>query len=269
MKQIICINWGTRYGPPYINRLYASVVRNITPPFRFVCFCDNSAGIRAEVDCQPLPGLPFILPETKSGIWRKSQLWNAQLADLQGPVLFLDLDVVITANIDPFFTRGQPDDVILARSPTNPFERLGQTSVYRFPVGKLKPLLDEFAQNPAQIAAQYRFEQRYVTRKAPGGVKLWPASWVAHFRRHCRRPFPLNYFYPPKLRRKSKIVIFAGALNPTDAIAGIYDHRRPIHRTPRQHIVAGFKGGGGQENIIHHLRHYILPTPWVAEHWRE
>ena len=32
VKQVICINWGTKYGPDYVNRLYGMVARNITPP---------------------------------------------------------------------------------------------------------------------------------------------------------------------------------------------------------------------------------------------
>lgn len=27
IKQIICINWGTKYGAPYVNRLYAMVAK--------------------------------------------------------------------------------------------------------------------------------------------------------------------------------------------------------------------------------------------------
>jgi hypothetical protein len=33
-KQIVCVKWGTLYGPEYVNRLYAMVKRNITGPFR-------------------------------------------------------------------------------------------------------------------------------------------------------------------------------------------------------------------------------------------
>ncbi|MEM9438423.1 MAG: glycosyl transferase, partial [Pseudomonadota bacterium] len=38
MKQVVCINWGSAYGAPYINRLYRAVAANITPPFRFVAY---------------------------------------------------------------------------------------------------------------------------------------------------------------------------------------------------------------------------------------
>ena len=120
----------------------------------------------------PLPELSFELPITKKGIWPKCRLWSEGLADLTGPVLFLDLDLVVTGNLDAFFSFGDPDDVILARNPSNPLERLGQTSVYRFPVGKLLPLLERFALSPLEIAEEYKYEQRYVTRNAPGGVRF-------------------------------------------------------------------------------------------------
>lgn len=267
-KQIICINWGTKYGPAYINRLYGMVSRNITGEFRFVCFCDDETGIRNEVECKPLPPLDFELPVVKKGIWPKSRLWNEELADLNGPVLFIDLDVVITGNLDAFFEYGNPDDVILAPNPSNPLERLGQTSVYRFPVGKLYPLLQRFAEDPQTIAETYRYEQRYVTRNAPGGIKMWPKSWVRHFRRHCRRIFPLNYFYPPKLEADSKIVIFPGDLLPDDAIVGRYFTSQTEVLSPMEHLKASLSKDK-KETFFNHLRHYILPTAWVSKYWRE
>ena len=268
IKQIICINWGTKYGPRYINRLYGMVARNITPPFRFVCFCDNNEGIRDEVECQPLPGLSFDLPVTQKGIWPKSQLWNEKLGDLSGPVLFLDLDLIVTSSLDSFFEYGDPEDVILAHNPSNPLERLGQTSVYRFPVGKLKPMLDKFAASPQSIAEEYKYEQRFVTQNAPDGIKLWPKPWVSHFRRNCRRTFPLNYFLPPKLGKKARIVIFPGDLHPDDAIEGFYYQDVQIKRTPCEHIMAGIKGDR-KSGLLKHLRHYILPTKWVEKYWQE
>src|SRR5690606_29263559 len=174
VKQVIAINWGTKYGPPFINRLYAMVERNITPPFTFTCFTDDREGIRPEVLCEDLPPLDFDLPVTSKGVWQKSRLWGPRLGTLEGPVLFLDLDLVIVGNIDAFFTVGRPDQVMLARNPVRPLERLGQTSVYRFQVGKLVPLLDKFRADPQGIADAYDYEQRFVTRNAPGGVTFFP-----------------------------------------------------------------------------------------------
>lgn len=266
IKQVICINWGTRYGPPFINRLYGMVARNITPPFTFTCFTDSAAGVRSEVRCEDLPPLDVQMPVRTLGVWPKARLWGPHLADLTGPVLFLDLDMVIVGSLDPFFEFGEPDDVILSRNPAKPLERLGQTSLFRFPVGKLVPLQERFRADPQGVADEYRFEQRFVTRNAPGGVKLFPRGWVRHFRRDCRRPFPLNYFLAPKLPRDARVVIFPGGLHPNHAIEGRYGPGRP--NSAAEHL-RNLSTAEGIRRPLSHLRHFIRPAPWVAENWRE
>lgn len=273
-KNIICINWGTKYGPPYINRLYAMVARNITPPFELVCFTDNSTGIRPEVRCEALPPLDARLPVGTPGIWQKSRLWGPKLADLQGPVLFMDLDLVITGSLNSFFDYGNPDDVVLCRNQLaslgrfGQFERMGQTSVFRFPVGKLFPLQQQFASDPQAIADKYRFEQRFVTANVPGGVKFFPKRWIAHFRQNCSITFPFNFFLPPRLPGNARIVIFPGDLLPTHAIEGRWGTRGLVFETRLRYIAEvlspKFKG-----NRFSNLRHFILPTRWVDDIWRE
>ena len=49
-KIIICMKWGTKFGAGYVNRLYAMAQRNITGPFRLVCFTDITEGLRKEVE---------------------------------------------------------------------------------------------------------------------------------------------------------------------------------------------------------------------------
>ena len=138
-KQIVCINWGTKYGAPYINRLYNMVKANITPPFRFVAFTDTRDGVHPDIDCFDLPEMPGFMPKNTIGQWPKSRLWAPVLGDLEGPFLFVDLDVTITGSLDSFFDFGAPEDVILARNAAKPLQKLGQTSIYRMPVGALAP----------------------------------------------------------------------------------------------------------------------------------
>lgn len=267
VKQVICINWGMRYGPPYINRLYGMVARNITPPFTFTCFTDVREGVRPEVRMFDLPPIGVEMPVGTPGMWPKSRLWGATLGDLEGPVLYLDLDLVVTGSLDDFFTFGDPTRTILTRNQTTPLERLGQTSVFRFQVGALKPLQEEFSADPQGVANTHRYEQRFVTRRAPGGIDFFPRSWVLHFRRNCAYTFPLNYVLQPALPKDTRIVIFAGDVKPHDAIVGTYHSDRP-HRTRLQHIADAFRPGR-KESVIKHIRHYLLPTDWVAKHWRE
>lgn len=267
LKQVICINWGTKYGPRYINRLYGMVARNITPPFTFTCFCDDPAGIRDEVRTEPLPPLDVEMPTGTLGIWPKARLWGPELADLEGPVVFFDLDLVITGNLDGFFEYGDPNGVVLSRNPTKPLERLGQTSLFRFPVGSLVELQNKFRADPQGVADTYRFEQRFVTQNAPGGVELFPAAWVRHFRRQCMRPFPINLFQPPRLPRDTRVVIFPGHLLPDDAIAGRYRKKNP-HKPVAEHLGDALRKPG-LRGKIDHMRHYMKPAPWVADAWRD
>jgi len=266
-RQVICINWGRRYGPPYVNRLYAGVARNITPPFSFTCFTDNAEGMRPEVRCEPLPPLEVAMPTGTKGIWPKARLWSARLGNLEGPVLFMDLDLVVTGSMDAFFEEGSPEDVILARNPNTPFEALGQTSLFRFPVGKLLPLQARFLADPQAVADAYQFEQRYVTREAPGGVRFWPSGWVKHFRGDCARAFPLNFVLPPKRPRGAKVVIFPGGLLPPHAIAGHWGkHYRPMRRA--EHL-RGLFSADRPDPPLRYLRHFLLPSDWVREAWAE
>ena len=266
-RQVVCINWGTKYGAPYVNRLYAMVARHLTPPFSVTCFTDSTEGLNPAIRAEPLPPLDVAMPTGTKGIWPKARLWSARLADLKGPVLFMDLDLVVTGSLDDFFSYGAPDEVILARNPNTPLERLGQTSLFRFPVGKLLPLQEKFLADPQGTADTYQFEQRFVTREAPGGVRFWPDRWVRHFRMHCTRTFPLNFFLPPKLPRDARVVIFPGGILPPHAIAGHWGGRyRPLGAGAH---LRGLFSADRPDPPLRYLRHFLLPSSWVADAWRE
>jgi hypothetical protein len=267
LKQVICINWGTKYGPTYVNRLYAGVARNLTPPFSFTCFTDNADGMRPEVRCEALPPLDVAMPTGTKGIWPKARLWGERLGVLEGPVLFMDLDLVVTGSLDGFFEFGGPEEVILARNPNTPFEKLGQTSLFRFPVGKLVPLQERFLADPQGVADVYRYEQRFVTREAPGGVGFWPSGWVRHFRGDCARTFPLNFLLPPRLPEGARVVIFPGGLLPPHAIAGHWGrHYRPVGRAAH---LRGLFAADRPDPPLRYLRHFLLPSDWVQAAWSE
>ncbi|MFP8968605.1 glycosyl transferase [Pokkaliibacter sp. CJK22405] len=266
VKQVICIKWGTRYGPEYVNRIYSMVERNITPPFRVYCLTDDSAGVREEVICRGLPDLGVPRPTNAPGKWPKTAMWGDSLFDIEGVVLFIDLDVIITGNIDDFFSMGKPEDVIVARNWVKPLERLGQTSIFRFEIGRHGYMLNNFRKDPEGIAGKYQFEQRYVTQCIEGGVKFWPRGWVRHFRMDCLGPWPLRYLRPPKLPKGSRVVIFPGKPDPSDALVGRWsDQIEP--GTRGEHLRRFFKGEY-QGNGFRFLKRFMMPAEWIRQHWR-
>ena len=62
-------------------------------------------------------------------------------------------------------------------------------------------------------------------------------------------------------------MIFPGGLLPPHAIAGQWGGRyRPL--TPGEHL-RGLFAPDRPDPPLRYLRHFLLPTPWVAEAWRE
>ena len=270
-KQVVCVKWGSLYGPEYVNRLYGMVARHLSPPFRLVCLTDDAQGIRPEVECHPLPELGVPHPTNTMGKWRKQVLWGAEVPGLSGVALFIDLDSVIVGPLDEYFTIGSPEDVYVARNWARPLERLGQTSVFRFPVGGNPHLLERFRADPQGVADQYGFEQHYVTATVKGGVKFWPESWTRHFRLHCLPQFPLRYFMQAKLPADARIVTFPGGPNPDDVMEGRWNKRVPPRRSRWAHLMATFADASQRvdDSRRRHLMRYVLPVDWIARFWRE
>ena len=267
--QLVCVKWGTRYGPEFVNRLYAMVQRNTSRPVRFICLTDDSTGVRPEVECVDLPPLPCEHPKKTPGKWRKLVLWSRTLPGIQGPLLFVDLDSVIVGSLDGYFTHGDPHDVILARNWMRPAQRLGQTSVFRFFVGENPQILEGFCADPQGVADRYHFEQHYVTATARGGIKLWPGSWTRHFRFHCLPRFPLRYWMPPRLPKGAKIVTFPGGPDPGFVGEGRWSEKSPPHEGRLAHVAAAFGPERNAKSPWKHLKRYVRASEWVAESWRE
>jgi hypothetical protein len=237
-RVVLCMKWGTKYGPEYVNRLYAMVRRHLRGEFQFVCLTDRSVGVRDEVQCLPIP--PLALPE---GIpergWTKLTTFSADLHGLKGTALFLDLDVVIVADITPFFE--QPGRFLIIHDWKRPWRVTGNSSVYRFEIGAHPEVLERFRREHEGIRARLRNEQAWLSEfmQQQGALAYWPRDWCASWKYHCVPRWPLSYVRPPSIPPGARILIFHGVINPPDALAG-----RSAHAWRR-----------------------ALPAPWLAQHW--
>ncbi len=267
IRQAICIKWGTAFDASYVNRLYAMVARNITGKLRFCCFTDDPTDLRSEIVPYPLPVLGVPHPKNTRGKWRKTPLWRADLP-IQGPTLFLDLDCVIVANIDPFFDYGDPADVILGRDWLNPIKRFGQTSVFRFPAGEHGYVYDDFVRDPQGTADRFRWEQRYVTASVRPGIKFWPRAWLRHYRKSCLGSYLRRYLRPARLPHDARIITFPGEPNPLDAMLGQWKPD-PGPLSAGEHLKRAITGPFIGGSRLKHLKSFQRPCPWVSEHWRE
>jgi len=106
----ITLKWGTKYGPEYVNRLYANLKNAYTGEFEFYCFTDNAVGINPAIhirDIQELRPDP-----TQCFTVEKIFLFDPDIIKLSGNFVLLDLDILIINDLYPYlssynFTEGR------------------------------------------------------------------------------------------------------------------------------------------------------------------
>lgn len=91
-----CVIHGSAYGWEYVERLYNMLNRHITPGIRLHVYTEADRPVPSPMIKHELPNWNIIGP--KQVWWYKLELFNAQ--HHQGPLLYFDLDTVITKNID-------------------------------------------------------------------------------------------------------------------------------------------------------------------------
>ena len=220
MNNVICMKWGKKFSSEYVNRLYKMVEKNLTIPYRFICFTDDAQGIIDDVEIRDLPKLDDTgLPEKA---WKKLGLFTDKLADLEGIALFLDLDVIIMKNIDSFFTI--PGEFLIIKDWDFPNDIIGNSSVFRFAVNKYPKIIENFYNEGKKIRNKYRNEQAFLSHQMNniGILNYWPNKWCVSFKRNCLRRFPVNYFKEPREPWECKILVFHGRPNPVQAYNGYW-----------------------------------------------
>jgi len=242
MENILCMKWGTRYGAEYVNILAGMVRRNMSLPYRFVCFTDDARGIRPDVEIRPLPEMTLDAKLPERG-WRKLTMFQKELADLTGRALFLDLDVVILGSLDPFFA--QPGAFRIIKDWNLRDTIIGNSSVFRFEIGKHPDVLEHYLMHGEDVRREHRNEQAYLSHAMheKGILEYWDDRWCRSFKKHSMRPFPLGYFLPAKHPGpETKIVIFHGKPNPAE-----------------------IRGGWHSANFLRAVK----PPEWFLENWCE
>lgn len=90
MINIVCFKWGDKFSAEYVNKLWYAIRRNVTVPFTFTCFTEDPTGVKCTTEpfLRKLPTWWYII-----GLFNKNH-------GFEDKVLYIDLDTVITGNID-------------------------------------------------------------------------------------------------------------------------------------------------------------------------
>lgn len=188
---------GGEYRPEHVTALRAQIAARLTLPHRFVCLSDG-----------PWPGCGTVaLQHDWPGWWSKIELFRHGLFD--GPVLYFDLDTMITGPLDDlaighqftvlenFWTPGLIGSALMA---------------WDAGAVDLSPIYRAFRADPKRAMAEYvtreKFgDQGFIDQHTPVQPALWQQRFpgrVVSYRRHCADGVP----------KAASIVCFGGKARP-------------------------------------------------------
>jgi hypothetical protein len=148
---VVCIKWGMKYPAEYVNHLARAVRCHLTVPHRFLCLTDDPRGIDHSVETKP-----FV--EDLPGWWNKIALFQSRIHDLQGTLLYLDLDMVIIRNINNVLNH--PGQFVAV--PT--FRREGEfaTALMRFEIGRYRRVWELFEPRAQDVMNEVYGDQNWI-----------------------------------------------------------------------------------------------------------
>jgi hypothetical protein len=233
MINIVCLKWGSKYGPEYVNRLYAGVKRNTTVPFRFWCFTDDASDIVPEVTTVPLP-----YADRLDSWWNKLNLFSRDLPIIPGNwIFYIDLDTLIVDNIDEMLTMRPPKMVVLRDFYQGIVKsaNLVGSGLMLWRHGRHNHVWDKFITNPEKhVARAGTYGDQWWIEQQVTDIVFWQDLFpdqVVSFKVHCRKGLP----------EQARIVCYHGRPSIPESIT---------------------------ETTVE-KKWTIAPQPWVLKHWRD
>lgn len=184
---IVCVKHGTKYNEEHVKRLYRMVERNCSLPFSFYCLSDTYIdGINV---------IPLDLKLDLESYWWKICLFNL---DLDGPILYFDLDIVIQNNFDHFFKKIEKGKILSISRYDGGFqeidssdhpEALLNSSCLGF-YNEHKIIFDKFMEDPDYNIVTFFGLDRFLTKYFLGRFKYLDYIKDYYWRRggHCYDP---------------------------------------------------------------------------------
>ena len=186
MIHIVCLKWGEKFNPIYVNNLFKAIKKNCNHEFKFHCFTDNSTMINNDVIIHHLPS------NNLQGWWNKLYLFSNQIdIPIGEKILFVDLDTIVVDNIDSLLSH-TPATIVGLRSFYKPKQFASGLMMWRH--GDHEHVWLNFIQN----------SENHVKRIGLGGDQVWigenvkePEYWqdlfpgkVASYKAHCSNGLP-------------------------------------------------------------------------------
>ena len=181
---IVCLKHGSKYSAEYVNRLYNMTKRHCTIPFEFVCFTDDVRDIDPNVRIIKLKDIGV------SGWWYKPMFFDKNL-ELDGNILYFDLDVVIYDNIDKLWLHA-PDKFSIIRDFNRSIRHDWShfnSSVFMFRSRTLGYVYDNFIKDHRAHMRRFHGDQDWIyaqIKPEKGTWTFFPDNWIQSYKWEMR-----------------------------------------------------------------------------------
>lgn len=196
---VVCVKWGNKYPPDYVQRLRDSVARHMPEGVDWEMFCitdDKNTGVNRRD------------PVNNWGTWwQKMNMFSPDVLP-PGKTLYLDLDVVITGSLEPLIrsVAEQPLIIVENFSP-NKAHCAHNSSVMLFDMSdpRVWAIFDAFEPEADRVISKLHGDQCAIWRILRDDIANFERQYVVSYKYHCR-----GKRLPPKAR----VVIFHGKPDP-------------------------------------------------------
>ena len=217
MLNFACVFYGDKYTFPYVSNLYNMVERNLTSPYRFICFTDNTVIHKQK----QFKGKDIEFRQFKrhdfNGWFNKLQLFSPD-SNLEGNTLYMDLDVVIMNNIECFGYIGE-DKNFVGMNDFNPTSGLFNSSIMRFNNKYHSVIWEQYLKRRTEFNSSHG-DQEIITaliQKHEDTISF-PDEWTQSYKwlnRKGERYHISKQTYEQDLN--AKVCVFHGSPNPHDS----------------------------------------------------
>jgi hypothetical protein len=176
--------WGTKFGPEDVAKLAAGVKRNLRQPHRFICVTDREEFFNAGIWSQAIGADILATPMWSRGLTKVKGCfarlemfnpeWQQEIGVKSGDrIVLVDLDSVITGQLDPLFDRPESFLIMQKGNASNPCPFNGALQMLR--AGAHPEVWADFSLEAAAKTAHYEFpdDQGWLWHKLPNA-----AGWV-------------------------------------------------------------------------------------------
>lgn len=188
--------WGSKYGPEYVERLQAGVARHLKQPYEFKVFTP--------------PAVDKDLTEVK-GCFARLRLFDPEFQranGIEGRVVCMDLDLIVTGPLDELFDRPEPFCILQGVNSSNPGKFNG--SLWYLDAGYRPDVWADFSLEKANELPAFEFadDQLWLEARIPDAGAFTDADGVYAFQKKC---WPKGDALP----KDARIVAFPGWRDPS------------------------------------------------------